>query len=124
MSRALVEFPLPEAEALLKRTAPDGEVSMSAAECEAVEQARARIAQAVRVERGCGGSQPSLAAIAESLVGQRVRVTTSYGAVRTGILTRITGFRSIVVEDGHARHPINVSLIESIERARELEAAA
>jgi hypothetical protein len=117
---ALVDFPMDEAEALVKRTAPDGRVSMSAAECTAAERARARLAQAIAVERGAGGEatlKPD-EALCEGLIGQRVRVQTTYGSVITGRLERLSGFRSLIIIGVGFQKPINLSLVESIEVER------
>lgn len=115
-----VEFPISEAEALLKRLAPDGiKASMTAAECDAVEAARKRIQQAVKVERGSCGSDPlEMEALASGLVGKRVRVQTSYGSVKTGKLLRLSGFRTLVIEDGPLRHPVSLGVVTSLERER------
>ena len=53
---ALVDFPIAEAEALLKRLADDPAPSMTAAECHAAEAGRERLQRAVNIERGTGGS--------------------------------------------------------------------
>lgn len=67
---ALVDFSIAEAEALLKRTAPDGACSMTAAECDAADSARTRLAQAVAVERGAGGKDTQQTADLDTAEGQ------------------------------------------------------
>lgn len=51
-----VEYSLEEAEALMKRLAPDPHPSMSAAECSAVEICVSKLDRAVQIERGSGGT--------------------------------------------------------------------
>jgi hypothetical protein len=52
-----VEYTLPEALGLLAVLGPDGAHSMTAEECDAAEQGRAKLERAVRVETGPGGSE-------------------------------------------------------------------
>lgn len=117
MSPVMVEFPLSEAEGILTRLSADGERSMSAADCANAESGRQRLARAVAVEVGSGGSEEqSIEEIAESLIGQRVRVQTTYGSVKTGILRRLSGFRTAMIEESERiNHPVNLSLVTSIE---------
>lgn len=89
MTRVMVEFPIEEAEGLLKRVAPDGTVSMNAAECLAAEAGRDRLEQAVRVERGAGGlaeMPPTVKDRAEALIGQAVRVYCKDGTSDSGTM--------------------------------------
>jgi hypothetical protein len=112
---ALVDFPIHEAEALLKRLGPDGP-SMTAAECDAIDSARARINQAVKIERGPGGSEgESIEETAQRLLGQNVRVKATYGSVIVGKLEKVVGYRSLLISDGTQPHAINASLVASIE---------
>lgn len=122
----LLEPPILEAEAALKFM--DDHDSMTGAECDAAQRFRERLRQAIAVERGAGGSeaQPEggMEEIAKALIGQRVRVATFHGSVKTGVLRRLSGFRTVIVEDGEYRHPVNLSLVKSIEVARETGVAA
>lgn len=123
MPRIPVEFPPHEALALLNLTAGG---SLSPIEIRDAHAARARLAQAVHIEQNSGGSlagPPDVEAAAEALIGERVHVTTTYGTEITGTLRRVSGFRSIVVDEGPFSRPVNLSLVKSIEPVREGAAA-
>jgi hypothetical protein len=116
----LVDFPLQEAKALLLRLSPENP-SMSAKQCLAVESARQRLSQAVAVETGSCGSEPNaitLEATAEALRGQRVRISTFSGSVKTGRLERLSGFRTVILSMEDGQYPVNLSLVRSIEAER------
>jgi len=114
MKSVSIGFPLLEAMALAKRL--EGKGGMSAAECDAAQRAHQRIVTTLAGETDCLPS--GLETIAESLVGEEVRVETSYGKVIRGELEKITGFRSIVVKGHPFSHPVNLSLVKSIEPVR------
>jgi hypothetical protein len=119
MKNVLVGFPLLEAMALVKRL--DDKGGMSAAECDAAQRAHQRL---VTVLAGEADALPSgVETIATSLVGEQVRVKTSHGRVFQGQLEKITGFRSIVIKDHPFSHPVNLSLVKSIEPVRSEVAA-
>lgn len=118
MTGVLIDFPLPEAFALLKRL--DERESLTAADCAAVERATERLRGAVA---GGDGFPTPNETLAEALVGEPVRVETVYGKTFEGTLEKITGFRSIIVSDEPFSHPVNLSLVRTIEPATQEVAA-
>jgi hypothetical protein len=110
----LINLPLPEAFALLKRL--DERESLTAADCAAVERATERLRGAVAGGEGFPTANETLA---EALVGEQVRVETIYGKTFEGTLEKITGFRSIIVSDEPFSHPVNLSLVRSIQAAEQ-----
>lgn len=119
MATVLLEPSVVEAEAVLKRLEQSG--SMSREECHAVSRFEAKLRQGIAVERNAGGSEEDgsgMEEIAKALVGHRVRVATTHGSVKIGTLRRLSGFRTVILEDGKFRHPVNLSLVESIEVER------
>jgi hypothetical protein len=118
---ALCDFPLPEADALLKRL--DGQPLLPS-EAEAAERGRNRLAQAVAVETGASGHHESgIESIAHALIGEPVRLETNYGKVLEGELEKVTGFRSVVIKDEPFSHPVNLSLVRTIEPVEQAVAA-
>lgn len=115
MTGVLVDFPALEAMALVKRLSGDG--GMTAAECDAAQRAHQRIASALQLDPTLN-YQPGLQTIAEELVGEVVRVKRHDGRVLEGELEKVTGFRSIFVKDDPFSHPVNLSLVKSIEPVR------
>lgn len=115
-----VEFPASEAESLLKRV---GNESMSAAECDAAQAGEERLKRAIAIERNPGGaahappeySKRDLYAEACSLVGDDVRIVTTYGQEKIGRLDHMRSFSTLILETGpHSRQPVPLSCIESI----------
>lgn len=118
MLGVVIDFPHFEAAALLKRL--DERESLTGRECDLVKQAATRL-------RGSLSGNPSFTTsnevLAEALVGEPVRVETVYGKTFEGTLERITGFRSLVVTDEPFSHPVNLSLVKSIQAAEQKVAA-
>jgi len=116
---ALVDFPLDEAQGVLARL--NGEHPMSAREVAAANAGERRLRQAVAVEIHASGSaeEPSgLEAIAESLVGESVRILTTHGSVKRGQLERLSGFRTLMIRGADGLFPINLSRVSSIQAER------
>lgn len=113
-----VEFPIEEAEALLKRLDPDGFDAMTGDECDALEAGQDRLRRAAAIERGPGGAHEldALEDLAKALIGHDVVVHCTYGEV-SGRLEKIVGFRSLLLKDRVFRMPVNLSLVDSIELA-------
>lgn len=103
----LIEPTAEEAEALLSvlYRVPDREIGTKA------RVAIVRLEQALRVERGPGGSaEPvSLAERVQSLIGQDVQVSTAYGE-RTGRLLEVRDTCSLVLDIGELRLKRTISL--------------
>jgi hypothetical protein len=114
MSGVTVTFPPLEAMALDKRLSGRG--GMTAAECDAAQRAHQRVASALTKE--VGSYESGIETIAESLIGEEVSLKTTYGKTFTGRLDRLSGFRTVIIADEPFSHPINLSLVESIEPVR------
>jgi hypothetical protein len=119
MSGITVTFPPLEAMALAKQLGGQG--GMSAAECDAAQRGHQRIVSALTAE--VGSYESGIVTIAESLIGEEVRLKTTYGKIFTGKLERLSGFRTAVIAVKPFSHPINLSLVESIEPVRSEVAA-
>lgn len=119
MKGVSVDFPPLEAMALVKRL--NGRGGMTAAECDAAQRGHQRLAQAIGGE--AGSYESGIETVAETLVGEPVRVQTMYGKTFEGELERISVFGTVVIKDEPFSHPVNLSLVRSIEPVREEVAA-
>lgn len=114
MTRVAVEFPIEEAESIVKRLRED---PMSAAHCDAATAGCERIERAISIERGPGGAhERDLHGEACALVGSEVCIRTTYGAEKRGYLDRVRDFATVILETGpNARQPIPLAQVVSIE---------
>jgi hypothetical protein len=119
MTGLSVDMPALEVMALVKRL--DGHGGMTAAECDAAQRGHERLRQALS-----GQSVPyesGIETIAESLVGEVVRLEKQDGRVYEGELEKLVGFRTAVVKDEPFSHPVNLSTVKSIAAVRSEVAA-
>jgi len=114
MTGLSVDIPVLEVMALVKRL--DGHGGMSAAECDAAQRGHERL-KAVLAGRSIS-YESGIETIAESLVGEVVRVEKNDGRVYEGELEKLVGFRTAVVKDEPFSHPVNLSMVRSIEPVR------
>lgn len=124
MNRVVVEHPIEEAEALLKRL---GIGELTDAEAKLARAGMERLEQAVKVERGTsGGAQGSpLAEEAKALIDHDVLVRTRYGA-RYGRLREVFSSCALVVKGTdklQTRRRIPMAQVISVEPVEELAEA-
>jgi hypothetical protein len=125
MSRVLVEHPVEEAEAMLKRL---GIEPLTGAESLAAARGVERLKKAVAVERGASGNaeRPPTAEEVEALVGQDVRVSSEVYGNCNGLLRDLTEPKVLLVEAGELRltRRIPLGAVISIQPAEDLAEAA
>lgn len=119
MSKIRLDLPLLEAMALAKRL--DGKGGLSAAECDAAQRGHQRLVQALS-KADASSYESGIETIAESLVGETVRLERTDGRIYEGELEKVAGFRTAFIKDEPFSHPVNLSLVKSIKAVERVAA--